>query len=55
MKTKYESVIRMIAIYLTNREYKKARHHLKRLLNRPDLTEVEKEVLQEQALVAFNK
>lgn len=53
--TKYESVIRKIAVYMTNREYEKARHHIKRIWNRPDLTDVEEYVLREQALVAFNK
>lgn len=51
----YETIIRKIAVYLTERNYKAARHHIKRIWNRPDMTETEEEVLREQALIAFNK
>lgn len=56
MTTKYEGVIRAIARMMTDREYEKARHHIKRIWNRmDDMTDVEQEVLREQALKAFNR
>lgn len=55
MKTKYENVIRYIAKCMTERNYEAARHHIRRIWNRPDLTDTEQYVLREQALIAFNK
>jgi hypothetical protein len=55
MKTKYEGVIRYIAKCMSERNYKEARHHIKRIWNRPDLTDTEEYVLREQALKAFSR
>ena len=54
--TKYENIIRAISKMMTNREYNKARHHIKRIWNHmDDMTNTEQDVLRELALIAFNK
>ena len=54
MKTRYENVIRRIAVYAANREKAKARHHMKRILPYYDeMTDVEKEVVDELRLRLF--
>ena len=53
--SKYESLIKRISIMMINKEYDKARHHIKRIWNKPDMTDTEEYVLREMALVAFNK
>lgn len=54
--TKYESVINAISKMMINREYSKARHHIKRIWNHMnEMTNTEQDVLREIALIAFNK
>lgn len=54
--TKYENIIKAISKMMTNREYSKARHHIKRIWDRmDDMTNTEQDVLRELALIAFNK
>ena len=53
-KTRFEGVIRRIAVCVVNREKNLAKHHMKRILPYYDeMTDVEKEVVDELRLVLF--
>lgn len=53
--SKYEAIIRYIGIKMINREKELAKHHMKRLLKHYDeLSDVEKEVVDEQRIVLFS-
>ena len=55
-KTKYEATIKLIARLIIEGQYKTAQRFIKRLMEHyDDMTEVEKEVVDEQRLYAFNK
>ena len=55
-KTKYESTIKLIARLMTEGQYKTAQRFINRLVKHyDDMIEVEKEVVDEQRLYAFNK
>ena len=55
-KTKYEATIKLIARLMTEGQYKTAQRFINRLMKHyDDMTEVEKEVIDEQRLYAFNK
>ena len=55
-KTKYEATIKLIARLMTEGQYKTAQRFINRIWKYyDDMTEVEKEVLEEQRLYAFNK
>ena len=55
-KTKYEATIKLIARLMTEEQYKTAQRFINRLMKHyDDMTEVEKEVIDEQRLYAFNK
>ena len=55
-KTKYEATTKLIAKLMTEGQYKTAQRFINRLMKHyDDMTEVEKEVIDEQRLYAFNK
>lgn len=55
-KTKYEATIKLIAKLMTEGQYKTAQRFINRLMkHHDDMTEVEKEVVEDQRLYAFNK
>ena len=55
-KTKYEATIKLIARLMTEGQYETAQRFINRLMKHyDDMTEVEKEVVDEQRLYAFNK
>ena len=56
MATKFAPIIRRISFYMIDRDYKMARHHIRRIWNHMDeMTDAEQNVLREIALIAFNK
>lgn len=55
-KTKYEATIKLIARLMTEGQYKTAQRFINRLMKHyNDMTEVEKEVVEDQRLYAFSK
>ena len=55
-KTKYEATIKLIARLMTEGQYKTAQRFINRLMKHyDDMTEVEKEVVEDQRLYAFSK
>lgn len=55
-KTKYEATIKLIARLMTEGQYKTTQRFINRIWKYyDDMTEVEKEVLEEQRLYAFSK
>ena len=55
-KTKYENTIKLIARLMTEGQYKTAQRFINRLMKHyDDMTEVEKEVVEDQRLYAFSK
>ena len=55
-KTKYEATIKLIARLMTEGQYKTAQRFINRLTKHyDDMTEVEKEVVEDQRLYAFSK
>ncbi len=56
MKTKYEATIKLIARLIVERQYKTAQRFINRIWKYyDDMTDVEKEVLEEQRLYAFSR